>query len=93
MLRDDNTEVEIMETVDYGDTTTVMKWKASQRVSLPEEENLGKMGYQKQEFDSEAKNSFRRMRKVTSKKPIRTMGLKILLKKNEAGRIAAVHKY
>ena len=54
VLRDDNTEVEIMETVDYSDTDYRYEMEGdSKGYNYNEEENLGKMGYQKQEFDSE----------------------------------------
>ena len=54
VLREDNTEVEIMETVDYSDTDYRYEMEGdSKGYHYNEEENLGKMGYQKQEFDSE----------------------------------------
>ena len=54
VLRKDNTEVEIMETVDYSDTDYRYEMEGdSKGYNYNEEENLGKMGYQKQEFDSE----------------------------------------
>ena len=54
VLREDNTEVEIMETVDYSDTDYRYEMEGdSKGYNYKEEENLGKMGYQKQEFDSE----------------------------------------
>ena len=54
MLRDDNTEVEIMETVDYSDTDYRYEMEGdSKGYNYHEEENLGKLGYQKQEFDAE----------------------------------------
>ena len=54
VLREDNTEVEIMETVDYSDTDYRYEMEGdSNGYNYNEEENLGKMGYQKQEFDSE----------------------------------------
>ena len=54
VLREDNTEVEIMETVDYSDTDYRYEMEEdSKGYNYNEEENLGKMGYQKQEFDSE----------------------------------------
>ena len=54
VLREDNTEVEIMETVDYSDTDYRYEMEGdSKGYNSNEEENLGKMGYQKQEFDSE----------------------------------------
>ncbi len=54
VLREDNTEVEIMETVDYSDTDYRYEMEGdSKGYNYNEEGNLGKMGYQKQEFDSE----------------------------------------
>ena len=54
VLREDNTEVEIMETVDYSDTDYRYEMEGdSKGYNYNEKENLGKMGYQKQEFDSE----------------------------------------
>ena len=54
VLREDNTEVEIMETVDYSDTDYRYEMEGdSKGYNYNEEENLGKMGYQKQKFDSE----------------------------------------
>ena len=54
VLREDNTEVEIMETVDYSDTDYRYEMEGdSKGYNYNDEENLGKMGYQKQEFDSE----------------------------------------
>ena len=45
VLREDNTEVEIMETVDYAIRITAMRWKEIPRATnYNEEENLGKMG-------------------------------------------------
>ena len=55
MLRDDNTEVEIMETVDYGDTDYRYEMEGdSKGYNYNEEENLGKLGYQKQQFDADS---------------------------------------
>ncbi|MDO4334062.1 MAG: DNA-directed RNA polymerase subunit beta [Eubacteriales bacterium] len=55
VLRDDNTEVEIMETVDYGDTDYRYEIEGdSKGYNYGEEEKLGRMGYQKQEFDAES---------------------------------------
>ena len=54
VLREDNTEVEIMETVDYSDTDYRYEMEGdSKGYNYNDEETLGKMGYQKQEFDSE----------------------------------------
>ena len=51
VLRDDNTEVEIMETVDYGDTDlrSVIEGDRHSR----EEESFAKHGYTQQEFEGE----------------------------------------
>ena len=51
VLKDDNTEVEIMETVDYGDTDlrSVIEGDRHSR----EEESFGKYGFSKQEFEGE----------------------------------------
>jgi len=55
VLRDDNTEVEIMETVDYGDTDYRYEIEGdSKGYNYKEEEDLGKLGYQKQEFDADS---------------------------------------
>ena len=52
VLRDDNTEVEIMETVDYGDTDYRSIMEADSKNDY-ERESLGRAGYQQQEFDDE----------------------------------------
>ena len=55
VLRDDNTEVEIMETVDYGDVDYRYEMEGDSRgYNYNEENSFGKMGYQKQEFDAES---------------------------------------
>ncbi len=51
LLRDDNTEVEITESVDYGNTD-INALLNSDRVYNDREEDYGSMGYQKQEFDN-----------------------------------------
>ena len=52
VLRDDHTEVEIMETIDYGDTDYRYEIEGdSKGYGYNEEESLGSMGYQQQEFD------------------------------------------
>ena len=52
VLRDDHTEVEIMETIDYGDTDYRYELEGdSKGYGYNEEESLGSMGYQQQEFD------------------------------------------
>ena len=54
VLRDDNTEVEIMETVDYGDTDLHSIIEGDRYSSRDEEEDsLGAYGFGKQEFDGE----------------------------------------
>ena len=52
VLKDDNTEVEIMESIDYGDTDlrSVIEGDSRHR---REEESFGKHGYTKQEFEGE----------------------------------------
>ena len=52
VLRDDNTEVEIMETVDYGDTDYRYEIEGdSKGYEKYEKDSLGALGYQHQEFD------------------------------------------
>ncbi|MBR1691781.1 MAG: DNA-directed RNA polymerase subunit beta [Lachnospiraceae bacterium] len=54
VLRDDNTEVEIMETVDYTDSDYRYEIEGDRKdYGHGEEESLGSLGYQQQEFDSE----------------------------------------
>ena len=53
MLRDDQTEVEITENIDYGDTDYRFEMEGNSRGYDRDEENLGSMGYQKQEFDED----------------------------------------
>ncbi len=53
VLRDDNTEVEIMETVDYGDTDYRAVMGDDSKNYDYERKSLGAAGYQKQEFDDE----------------------------------------
>ena len=52
VLRDDNTEVQIMESVDYGDTNLNHIIEGDRRYNR-EEEDYGKHGYSKQEFQGE----------------------------------------
>ncbi len=52
VLRDDNTEVEIMETIDYGDSEYRYELESDSKNYGYEEQSLGSMGYQKQEFDA-----------------------------------------
>ncbi|MCR4704934.1 MAG: DNA-directed RNA polymerase subunit beta [Lachnospiraceae bacterium] len=53
VLRDDQTEVDIMETVDYSDTDFRFEMEGSNHGYNREEESFGSMGYQKQEFDED----------------------------------------
>ena len=53
VLRDDNTEVEIMETVDYGDTDYRAVMGDDSKNYDYESKSLGEAGYQQQEFDNE----------------------------------------
>ena len=50
VLRDDNTEVQIMESVDYGDTNLNHIIEGDRRYNN-QEEDFGKHGYSKQEFE------------------------------------------
>ena len=52
VLRDDNTEVEIMESVDYGDTN-LNHIIEGDRYSDREDERFGDYGFSKKEFDGE----------------------------------------
>ena len=52
VLRDDNTEVEIMETSDYGDVD-LRSIIEGDRHSNKEEESFGAYGFSKQEFEGE----------------------------------------
>ena len=55
VLRDDQTEVEIMETIDYGDTDYRYEMGDDSKYDNDYEDgSLGKMGYQTQEFDDES---------------------------------------
>lgn len=53
VLREDQTEVEIMETIDYGETDYRYEIEGDSKANEPEKETLGAMGYQEQEFDHE----------------------------------------
>ena len=53
VLREDNTEVEIMETVDYGDTDLRSVIEGDRHNRDREEESFGKHGYTQQEFEGE----------------------------------------
>ena len=54
VLRDDHTEVEIMETIDYGENDYRYEIEGDSRGYNYEKDSLGSMGYQKQEFDEES---------------------------------------
>ena len=55
VLREDNTEVEIMETIDYGDSEYRYELENDSRnYGYEEEKSFGSMGYQTQEFDAES---------------------------------------
>jgi len=54
VLREDQTEVEIMESIEYGDTEYRYEMEGEQRNYDYESNALGSMGYQKQEFDEES---------------------------------------
>ncbi|MBP3603833.1 MAG: DNA-directed RNA polymerase subunit beta [Lachnospiraceae bacterium] len=54
VLREDNTEVEIMETIDYGENDYRYEMEGDSRNYNYEQDSLSSMGYQKQEFDTES---------------------------------------
>jgi DNA-directed RNA polymerase subunit beta len=54
VLREDQSEVEIMETIDYGDTDYRYEIEGESKGYDYEKESLGSMGYQKQEFDEDS---------------------------------------
>ena len=54
VLRDDHTEVEIMETIDYGENDYRYEIEGDSRSYDYEQDSLGSMGYQKQEFDEDS---------------------------------------
>ena len=54
VLREDQTEVEITETIDYGDTDYRFEMEGDRKYEDYENGSLGEMGYQTQEFDSES---------------------------------------
>ena len=53
VLKDDNTEVHLLESVDYGDTDLRSVIEGESRRHHDREEDYGKHGYTKQEFDGE----------------------------------------
>ncbi len=54
VLREDQSEVEIMETIDYGDTDYRYEIEGDSKGYNYEKEPLESMGYQKQEFDEDS---------------------------------------
>ena len=55
VLRDDQSEVEIMETIDYGDTDYRYEMEGDRKFEDDYDNgSLGRMGYQAQEFDDES---------------------------------------
>ena len=53
VLREDQTEVEIVESIDYGESDYRYEMEGEPGAYDREEKSLGSMGYQKQEFDEE----------------------------------------
>ena len=53
VLREDQSEVEIMETVDYGDTDYRYEIEGDRKYDDVEKESLSEFGYQQQEFDED----------------------------------------
>ncbi len=54
VLREDQTEVEIVETIDYGETDYRFEIEGDSKGYDYEKESLGSLGYQKQEFDTDS---------------------------------------
>ncbi len=54
VLRDDNTEVEIMETIDYGDTDYRYEMEGDDKNYDYDKGSFSSMGYQHQEFDEDS---------------------------------------
>ena len=54
VLREDQTEVEIMETIDYGDTDYRYEMGDDRKYDDYDNGSLGEMGYQAQEYDDES---------------------------------------
>jgi len=54
VLREDNTEVEIMETIDYGDTDYRYEIEGEDKNYDYDKSSFGSMGYQQQEFDEDS---------------------------------------
>ncbi len=53
VLKDDNTEVELVETIDYGDTDLRSVIEGDRKYNNHEEDSLGSYGYSQQEFEGE----------------------------------------
>ncbi len=56
VLRDDRTEVEIMESVDYSNPSFLEEYGGGQAGGYYDNQSLGQMGYQTQEFDHRTKD-------------------------------------
>ena len=54
VLREDQTEVEIMETIDYAETDYRYEMEGDHKYDDYDNNSLGEMGYQAQEFDEES---------------------------------------
>ena len=54
VLREDHTEVEIMESVEYGDTDYRYEMEGDRKYDDYDNGELGQMGYQAQEFDEDS---------------------------------------
>ena len=54
VLDENQNEIDIMETIDYGDTDMRAEMEGGHRGSYNEEDSFGSMGYQKQEFDEDS---------------------------------------
>ncbi len=54
VLREDQTEVEIMESIDYGDTDYRYEMGDDRKFDDYDDGSLGEMGYQAQEFDEDS---------------------------------------
>ena len=54
VLDENQNEIDIMETIDYGDTDMRAEMEGGHRGNYNEEDSLGSMGYQKQEFDEDS---------------------------------------
>ena len=53
VLKDDMTEVEIMETSEYGDTDLNSIIAGDRNFAFDDDESFGSLGFSKQEFDDE----------------------------------------